>query len=143
MKLEKFSYTLIGFLIIGISGFTLMSMMSLSVMQKVPQIGILRAIGMTAGDVSKIYIFQAILTSIISSSIGISLSLLIIHLNSYFNFMSMIFPGALFFNFPLILKNSYIILIFIISLILLVISGLYPSIKASRIDSIRAIGFRR
>ena len=98
---------------------------------------------MTGGDVSKIYIFQAILTSIISSSIGISLSLLIIHLNSYFNFMSMIFPGALFFNFPLILKNSYIILIFIISLILLVISGLYPSIKASRIDSIRAIGFRR
>ena len=57
--------------------------------------------------------------------------------------MHMLFPGGLFFDFPLILKNSYIVLIFIVSLILLMIAGLYPSIKASNIDPIKAIGFRR
>ena len=143
MKLEKYTYSIIGFLIVGIAGFTLMSMMSLSVMQKIPQIGILRAIGMNSSDIKNIFIFQAISTSIISSTIGILLSLAFIQLDNYFNLMNMLFPGGLFFDFPLILKNSYIVLIFIVSLILLIIAGLYPSIKASNIDPIKAIGFRR
>ena len=143
MKLEKYTYSIIGFLIVGIAGFTLMSMMSLSVMQKIPQIGILRAIGMNSIDIKNIFIFQAISTSIISSTIGILLSLAFIQLDNYFNLMDMLFPGGLFFDFPLILKNSYIVLIFIVSLILLIIAGLYPSIKASNIDPIKAIGFRR
>ncbi len=143
MKLEKYTYSIIGFLIVGIAGFTLMSMMSLSVMQKIPQIGILRAIGMNSSDIKNIFIFQAISTSIISSTIGILLSLAFIQLDNYFNLMDVLFPGGLFFDFPLILKNSYIVLIFIVSLILLIIAGLYPSIKASNIDPIKAIGFRR
>ena len=53
---EKYTYTLIGFIIIAIAGFTLMSMMSLSVMQKVPQIGILRAIGMQSHFIRYIFI---------------------------------------------------------------------------------------
>jgi len=143
MKLEKYTYSIIGFLIVGIAGFTLMSMMSLSVMQKIPQIGILRAIGMSSSDIKNIFIFQAITTAIISSTIGILLSLAFIQLDNYFNLMDVFFPGGLFFDFPLILKNSYIVLIFLVSLILLIMAGLYPSIKASNIDPVKAIGFRR
>ena len=143
MKLEKYTYSIIGFLIVGIAGFTLMSMMSLSVMQKIPQIGILRAIGMNPGEIKYMFILQAITTSIASTVIGILLSLAFIKLDNYFNLMDIIFPGGLFFDFPLILKHNYIILIFIVSLILLIIAGLYPSIKASKIDPIKAIGFRR
>ena len=120
-----------------------MSMMSLSVMQKIPQIGILRAIGMNASDIKNIFIFQAILTSIISSTIGILLSLAFIKIDNYFNLMNMLFPGGYFFDFPLILKNSYIVLIFIVSLILLIIAGLYPSIKATSLNPVEAIGIKR
>jgi len=143
MKLEKYTYSIIGFLIVGIAGFTLMSMMSMSVMQKIPQIGILRAVGMNAVDIKYIFIFQAISTSIISSIIGILLALAFIQLDNQFNLMHLLFPGGLFFDFPLILKNIYIILIFLVSLMLLILAGLYPSLKASRIDPIKAIGFRR
>ena len=135
--------SIIGFLIVGIAGFTLMSMMSLSVMQKIPQIGILRAVGMKAVDIKYIFIFQAISTSIISSIIGILLSLGFIQLDNQFNLIHLLFPGGLFFDFPLILKNIYIILIFSVSLLLLILAGLYPSLKAARIDPIKAIGFRR
>ena len=134
---------MIGFLIVAIAGFTLMSMMCLSVMQKVPQIGILRATGMKSNDISYIFIFQAISTSVVSSIIGIVLSLLIIKLDNQYNLMYILFPRGFFFDFPLILDNRYIILIFIGSLILLTISGLYPSIKAARLDPVQAIGFKR
>ena len=135
--------SIIGFLIVGIAGFTLMSMMSLSVMQKIPQIGILRAIGMRAVDIKNIFVYQAISTSVISSTIGILLSLVFIRLDKQFDLIHILFPGELFFDFPLVLNNFYIILIFFVSLLLLILAGLYPSIKASRIDPIKAIGFRR
>ena len=143
MKLEKFTYSMIGFLIVAIASFTMMSMMSLSVMQKVPQIGILRATGMQSNDISYIFIFQAIITSLVSSTIGILLSLFIIRLDNQYNLVNILFPRGLFFDFPLILNNKYIVLIVIVSLILLIISGLYPSIKAARLDPVQSIGFKR
>ena len=97
MKLEKFTYSIIGFLIVCIAGFTLTSMMSLSVMQKLPQIGILRAIGMESKQIGYIFLFQAITTSIISSIIGILLTYYFIYLDNNFNFIHAIFPDALFF----------------------------------------------
>ncbi len=112
-------------------------------MQKIPQIGILRAIGMRAVDIKNIFVYQAISTSVISSTIGILLSLVFIRLDKQFDLIHILFPGELFFDFPLILNNFYIILIFFVSLLLLILAGLYPSIKASRIDPIKAIGFRR
>ena len=143
MKIEKFTFSIIGFLIVCIAGFTLMSMMSLSVMQKVPQIGILRTLGMGKNYIGYIFIFQAIVTSIVSSIIGILLSCSFIYLDEQYNLINEIFPSTLFFDFPLILKTQYIVLIFAISLILMIISGLYPSIKAANLDPVKSIGFRR
>ena len=143
MKLEKFTYSVIGFLIIGIAGFTLMSMMSLSVIQKVPQIGILRAIGAKRMMIGKIFIFQAIVTSIISSTIGIFLSLVVIQLDVRYNLIRSLFPGGLFFDFPLILEQQYIFMIMAISVILLILAGIYPSLKAASLDPVQAIGYQR
>ena len=143
MKLEKFIYSMIGFLIVAIASFTMMSMMSLSVMQKVPQIGILRANGMQSNDISYIFIFQAVATSVVSSFIAILLSLFIIQLDNQYNLIHILFPRGLFFDFPLILHNHHIVLITVVSLILLIISGLYPSIKAARLDPVKAISFKR
>ena len=143
MKLEKFTYSIIGFLIIGIAGFTLMSMMSLSVIQKVPQIGILRAIGAKRMEIGKIFIFQAIVTSILSSTIGIILSLIVIQLDVRYNLIRSLFPGGLFFDFPLILDQQYIVMIMTISVILLILAGIYPSLKAASLDPVQAIGYQR
>ena len=111
MKLEKYTYSIIGFLIVCIAGFTLMSMMSLSVIQKIPQIGILRAIGMKSQNIGYVFIIQAIITSVISSTIGILLSIYMIYLDGKYHLIHFIFPGALHFIFPLILKSHYIVLI--------------------------------
>jgi len=71
------------------------------------------------------------------------LALGFIQLDNRFNLIHLLFPDGLFFDFPLILKNIYIILIFSVSFILLIIAGLYPSLKAAYIDPIKAIGFRK
>ena len=92
MKVEKVTYSVIGFIIVGIAGFTLMSMMSLAVIQKVPQIGILRAMGAKKQDIGAIFIIQAFITWIISSITGIMLSLIIIELDKDFHLIKILFP---------------------------------------------------
>ncbi len=143
MKMEKYAYSIIGFLIVGIAGFTLLSMMSLAVIQKVPQIGILNAMGAKGNFISNIFIFQAILTASISGIIGISLSYLFIKYDNQFNLIQRIFPESLFFDFPLILKGEYAIAIFAISTLLLLMAAIYPAYKAAKLDPVQAIGFNK
>ncbi len=143
MKVEKVTYSVIGFIIVGIAGFTLMSMMSLAVIQKVPQIGILRAMGARKQNISAIFIIQAFITWIISSITGITLSLIIIEVDKDYHIIEILFPGAIFFDFPLILQNGHILLIMIISFIILLSASIYPAMKAASLDSVETIGFRR
>ena len=130
MKVEKVTYSFIGFIIVGIAGFTLMSMMSLSVLQKIPQIGILRAMGAKKYNIGTIFIIQA-------------LSLFFIEIDKEINIIKILFPRSVFFDFPLILQNEHILLIMMISFILLLSASIYPAMKAARLDSIQTIGFKR
>ena len=143
MRLEKIAYSIVGFLIVFIASFTLMSMMSLSVIQKVPQIGILKAMGAKQKHIASIFIFQALITWIIGSITGIILSLIIIDMDKHYHLMQIFFPGTVFFDFPLILQNEYILLIMCVSFILLLSSSLYPSIKAAHLDAVQSIGYRQ
>ena len=142
MKVEKVTYSVLGFIIVGIAGFTLMSIMSLAVIQKVPQIGILRAMGAKKQNIGAIFIIQAFITWIISSIAGIILSLIIIQLDKYYHLIQILFPGAVFFDFPLILQNFHILLIMAVSLITLLSAAIYPSIRAANLDAVDAIGYR-
>tara|TARA_Y100001970_G_C14196475_1_gene838401 strand:+ start:122 stop:1300 length:1179 start_codon:yes stop_codon:yes gene_type:complete len=143
MKLEKLTYSIIGYLIIFISSFTLMSMMSLSVMQKVPQIGILKVIGVKKIQIISIFIIQAIITSLLSSSIAIIFSLFFIHLNNNLNLISKIFNNSIPFNFMLVVNNDYLYFVMITTIFIMVASGIYPSIKASKLDPVKSITFNK
>ena len=143
MKLEKIAYAVFGFFIVGISGFTIMSMMSLAVMQKVPQIGVLKALGVKKEKISAIFIFQAFITWIISSMTGVMISLIIIDIDKHYHLIQTLFPGAVYFEFPLIIQNLYILLIMFVSLLLLLLAAIYPSSKAANMDVVQAIGFMR
>ena len=143
MKLEKIIYSLIGFLIILIAAFTLMSMMSLSVMKKIPQLGILMSIGIKKNQIKYIFLFQSIITGVIGSLVGIIISQSIIFYDKKYQLIEIFFEDQMFFDFPLILTNMNILLIFLLSLIILILSGLYPAIKASNINLIQSIGYKK
>ena len=143
MKLEKIVYSIIGFLIVLISSFTLMSMMSLSVMQKIPQIGILSTIGLAKIKIAYIFIFQSIVTSLISNIIGFTFSYLIIYLDSKYKIIMNILSASINFKFNLILNDEYVLLIAIVTMILMLISSIYPAYKAYQIDPIDSIAYKR
>ena len=143
MRVEKIIYSLVGVLIIGISAFTLLSMMSLSVMQKISQIAILRAIGYTEKNIMRMFLSQAFITWFLSCLIGSIVTRIILSIEKRFNIISYFFEESLLMKFPLIIKAENLLFVFIFSFFILILSALYPSIKASKLNIINALGYGR
>ena len=84
-----------------------MSMMSLAVMQKVSQIGILKAMGAKDNFIRSVFFLQSFIISFFSGIIGIFISYFFILIDNHYNLIETVFPKSFFFDFPLILKVEY------------------------------------
>ena len=78
MRLERLGALAVLCLIILVSSFNLISTLVLVIIQKIRQIGILRAIGVSNLDIRKIIVTQGVLIGGVGVFIGILLSLLLI-----------------------------------------------------------------
>ena len=101
------------------------------------------SIGIKKHQIKYIFLFQSIITGVLGSLVGIIISQSIIIYDKKYQLIKMIFEDQIFFDFPLILTDMNILLIFLLSLIILILSGLYPAIKASNINLIQSIGYKK
>jgi putative ABC transport system permease protein len=141
--------TIIGILqlvLVGIASIALvvasigiMNTMLTSVMERTREIGIMKAIGATNRDIMSIFIIEGVLMSGVGGVIGIILGVfgsqaLTLILGS---FMSM--GGS--FNLVPIITIMSVVLAVAVSLIVGVLSSLYPAWKAARMSPIEAVRY--
>jgi putative ABC transport system permease protein len=117
----------------------IMNTMLTSVMERTREIGIMKAIGATNRDIMSIFIFEGVLLSSVGGIIGIILGVfgsqgLTLILN---NFMTM-GPSM---NLTPIITISSVVLAVTVSLIVGVLSSLYPAWKAARMSPIEAVRY--
>ena len=112
-------------LIVG--GIGLFSTLLISIQERMTEIGVRKSIGATEGDIFFYFIFEAVALALIGALIGIVLAWVILRLIS----------GAI--NFSLALPLQGVALGLFFSFLIGIVSGLYPAIKAARIDPIKAI----
>ena len=139
MKLEKFAYSIFGFIIIIISAFNMLSIMSMTVMRKIPQIGILQAIGFSQNKITSIFIVQSVFTGLSGSLLGYFLARTIITLNDKYQLLHFILKDFPISNFTLILETHNSILIICLSFMLIVLSGIFPSVQTRKLNPIQSI----
>jgi putative ABC transport system permease protein len=118
----------------------IMNTMLTSVMERTREIGIMKAIGATTRDIMSIFIIEGVLMSSVGGVIGIILGVfgsqaLTLILGS---FMSM--GGGSFQLVPIITITS-VVLAVAVSLIVGVLSSLYPAWKAARMSPIEAVRY--
>ena len=112
----------------------------ISVLERTNEIGILRAIGARSKDIMNIFVAESFIIGILSAIIGIGIS---IGISSVINNLVYKFLGTFANNAPFMevaklpLKDAGLILLFCATLS--IISGLYPSLKASKMDPIDAL----
>ena len=142
MKLEKIAYVSFGFLLILISGFSLLSTMSISVIQKISQIGILKTIGYNNRSIKLIFFYFSIISGIIGSIIGVSISYIVKSIETNYPFFHYIFGNYPFLNFPLDFDEKKIILMSLLSICAIILASILPAIRAAKLNPVHSIGIK-
>ena len=129
------SYVLIAFVAISlvVSSIMIGIITYISVLERTKEIGILRAIGASKKDITRVFNAETFIVGLVSGSMGIlTTALLIIPINAVIEHLTKL-P-----NVAQLPVNGAIILV-IISITLTLISGLVPSKIASRKDPVEAL----
>ena len=142
LEIEKKVMFLILFLIIFVAAFNLISSIIMIVKDKERGIGILRSLGVKSSEIQRIFIFIGSVVGLLGTSLGTFLGIFIsINIGKIQIFLEGIFDSKLFsaevyfFNIiPSKIDYGEVTLIFFISIILSILSTIYPSWKASKIE---------
>jgi putative ABC transport system permease protein len=128
-------FTLIlTYLLVGIAGISLtvggigiMNIMIVSVTERTREIGIRMSIGARRRDIRNQFLIEALVLSLIGGVIGMLMGF----------FMGLLITNAT--GLPFVITAVSILLPFVISSIIGIVFGLYPAIRASRLDPIVAL----
>ena len=139
MLIERWAAYLLLSLIIAVAAFNILSSLTMSVLVKKKDIGILRSIGATKGSIKRIFMFEGILVGIIGTITGIFLGLFICFLQINYNIYPLDASKFIIDSLPVQVKISDIIAVSLMSFFLTFFASKYPANKALKTDVIDAI----
>jgi putative ABC transport system permease protein len=121
--------TVIGIITLLGAAIGLMNIMLVSVTERTMEIGIRKSMGATKRIIRNQFLIEAIVISQLGGLLGILLGLIIGNAMAFFFGIGFIVPWI------------WIITAVIICLVVGIFSGIYPAIKASRLDPIEALRY--
>lgn len=139
MKIERWMAFVILSLIIGIASFNLLGSLTMTVVEKTRDIGILRSMGATDLQILKIFRYEGLLVGIIGSIAGLCLGGFIVYLQDRFHLRELdptvyIIPAI-----PVELQVLDIVIIAATAIALSWIAAVYPARRAARLIPVEAI----
>ena len=112
-----------------VGGIGIMNIMLASVMERTPEIGLRRAIGATRVDVIRQFVLETTLIAVVGGTIGLVLG------------VAMSRGIASFAGWSTIVTGWSLLLAFLVSVIVGLVSGVYPAIKAAQLDPVQALHY--
>jgi putative ABC transport system permease protein len=112
-----------------VGGIGIMNIMLASVLERTPEIGVRRAIGARRTDIIRQFVLETTLIAVSGGVLGLILGVV----------LSRVIAG--FAGWSTIITGSSLILAFGVSLVVGLVSGVYPAIKAAGLDPVRALHY--
>jgi lipoprotein-releasing system permease protein len=139
MKVERWIAYIILCLIIAVATFNILGSLTMTVIEKKRDIGILKSFGCSRKAISKIFIFQGLLVGIIGTILGCLLGLIICVLQIEFALFPLdptiyIIPAM-----PVDINGMDFIHVAAASIIICFTATIYPSIRAAKMLPVEAI----
>ncbi|MBI1869642.1 MAG: lipoprotein-releasing ABC transporter permease subunit [Chlamydiae bacterium] len=146
---EKWMMFWILLLIILVAAFNISSSLIMMVMEKVKEVGILRALGATSGSILRIFLFQGFLIGAVGTFLGFAGGIFLsLNLNPIANAVKKwtgfeFFPRDVYYldKIPALIDIKQSLLIALSALVLSLLAALYPAFQAARLKPVEAIRY--
>lgn len=147
LKVEKAVMTILLSLIIMVAAFNIVSSLTMVVMEKTKDIGILRSVGCSTQSIAAIFLFEGLTIGVCGVIVGAILGLLLtINLNPFRDFLEntfgiSLFPSDVYFfdKIPTQINPNDIVWIIGAALVMALVAGLYPAYQAARLKPVEAL----
>ena len=139
LKLEKLGMGIILLLIVIVAAFNIVSTLTMVVTDKTREIGILKAMGMTARSIRRIFLVQGMVIGVVGTTLGLVLGLGVAEALDRGRFIRLD-PQIYFIDhLPVATQPLDVILIVLASVAIASLATLYPAVQAARLFPIEAI----
>ena len=147
LEVEKSVMFYLLFFIMIVAAFGIMNSLITFVVQKTREIGVLKALGATHGQVMRLFLGQSAIVGLLGVSAGFGLGMLAVHYrNEFLRFMRQVtgmelFPQQIysFAELPAVLDSRDIALICGSALVICILAGLIPAWNAARLNPVEAL----
>ena len=141
LKLEKTVMFIILTLVTVVASFMIVSNLLLIITQKVKEIGILRAMGATAGLVRRVFLLQGVLMGVLGNAFGVVIGVALAKILSKTNFIRL--PADVYYidRVPVDIQIGDIAAVVAAATFIITLASLYPAHRAAKLDPLEAIRY--
>jgi lipoprotein-releasing system permease protein len=149
LRLEKITMFIILSLIILVAALNIISTLTMVVMEKGKDIAILKSMGARWQSIMRIFMVEGMVIGVVGTTIGCSFGLLVaMNLEAIVGFLEKVFhfkviDSSVYYidKLPSRVEPLDVLLVVSISFLISLVSTLYPSYKASKLDPVEAIRY--
>ena len=141
LSLQKYPITVVFALVALVALLNIMSSLTMIVMEKSKDIGVLRAVGFSRKKISQLFFFEGGIVGLLGVSLGVALALLLGWIQVRFGLLSI--PEEVYFmgNLPILFTIGHVLTVGLFGFIAAVTASLYPAWKASGIQPAEAVRY--
>ena len=139
MQIERWTAYIILSLIIAVATFNILGSLSMSVIEKQRDIGILRSMGATENSVLKIFMFEGLLIGILGTLLGVIIGYIVCYAQIHYNIYPLDPSQYKIDSLPIEVRLSDFFFISGVSMLLSFLASLFPAKRAAKVNPISAI----
>ena len=141
MLIERWGAYILLCLIIAVAVFNIFASLTMTVIEKKKDIGVMRSMGMNRKSIRQIFMFEGIFVGVIGTILGLLLGVLICYLQITYNFYPLDPMKYIISSLPVEVRVSDIFAIGAMSMLLAFLAALYPAKRAARTNVIESIKY--
>ena len=139
MKIERWVAYLILCLIVGVATFNVLGSLTMGVVEKKRDIGILKGLGATRQSILRVFMFEGVLVGTIGTFLGLVIGFVVCYLQIKYQLFPLdptvyIIPAI-----PVEIRWTDFLTVSGASMLLSTLASLYPAIRAARLQPVEAI----
>lgn len=139
MKIERWVAYLILCLIVGVATFNVLGSLTMGVIEKRRDIGILKSLGATKRSIMRVFMFEGLLVGTIGTFLGLFIGFVVCYLQITYQLFPLDPTVYIIPSIPVEIRWTDFLAVSGASMLLSTIASLYPAIRAAKLQPVEAI----